>query len=65
MGLFPRRPSKPDDLNPEMSTSVEVIRRIKVTTDRYWVSSERPADPSPENQTLTQQKREEEGNTAP
>jgi hypothetical protein len=65
MGLFPRRPSKPDDLDPEMSTGVEVIRRIKVTTDRYWVSSERPVDASPEKQTLTQQEKEDEGNAAP
>jgi len=64
MRLFPRRPSKPDDLGSESSPGLEVVRRVKVTVDRYWVASERSVDASPDKQTLTQQE-EDEGSTAP
>jgi hypothetical protein len=46
MGLFVRKPSKPDA---EPPGALEVIRRIKVTIDRYWVTSERQVDASPDS----------------
>jgi hypothetical protein len=38
MGLFARRPSKPDALDEESLTGMGLIRRTKVTVDRYWVA---------------------------
>ncbi len=46
MGLFSRRPSGGDASNSEQFTGIEVIRRIKVTVDRYWVTSATQADPT-------------------
>lgn len=44
MGLFARRPPKPEVVGAEPPAALEVIRRIKVTIDRYWVTSERRMD---------------------
>jgi len=41
MRLFGRRPPKPKAGETELAADLAVIRRIKVTIDRYWVTSER------------------------
>lgn len=50
MRLFGRWLSKPNGLDTESAVGVKVIRRIKVTTDRYWVTSEIPVVATPEQQ---------------
>ena len=39
MTLFGRRPPGPGAFGSQPSASLEVIRRIKVTIDRYWVTT--------------------------
>jgi hypothetical protein len=49
MRLFPRKPSRTDAPDSESAVGVEVIRRIKVTTDRYWVTSEQSGEAMPDD----------------
>jgi len=44
MGLFSRRSSGGNAPGSEPFAGLEVIRRIKVTVDRYWVTSQRQVD---------------------
>jgi hypothetical protein len=41
MRLFARRPPKPDVSGAEPVIGLAIIRRIKVTIDRYWLTSVR------------------------